>query len=333
MTNAKREFRGADSFAAEQLTRDAISPFLNSRGYTVLDDERLKTGTAVQQFVTVRAPGGQVIKMRVRLCWRRGGRKLREKQYSAAQLAVRPRPQGFDATLEYLAERDRLHNVTHNLILQRDGDAIIYAALLSVTDLGPIWKRQREVSDELLRAGRLGTMKKNHSENGSSPTIWLQDDRAPDAHLVADALWQWPGVIDIAKIQPQALAPAVLMPIDDTYDDCPAPDYSALGRDGAERVEVKRSLVRRDPRVRQAVLKRASACERAGCGEKRNFPGFLDVHHILGVETSDRVHNCVALCPNCHREAHYSPHAAELNAELLDYATQFLGMDGAAGAS
>ncbi|HGN3112308.1 TPA: HNH endonuclease [Pseudomonas aeruginosa] len=323
MTNAKREFRGADSFAAEQLTRDAISPFLNSRGYAVLDDERLKTGTAVQQFITVRTPGGQVIKMRVRLCWRRGGRKRSENEYSAAQLAVRPKPQGWNATLEHLAERDRLHDVTHNLILQRDGDAIIYAALLKVTDLGPIWMRQREVSDELLRAGRLGTMKKNHAENGSSPTIWLQDDRSPEAHLVADALWQWPGVIDIAKIPPQA--PAVPIPIDDTYDDCPAPDYSALGRDGAERVEVKRSLVRRDPRVRQAVLKRASACERAGCGEKRDYPGFLDVHHILGVEKSDRVHNCVALCPNCHREAHYAPNAKELNAELLAYAMQYQG--------
>ncbi len=325
MSNAKREFRGADSIAAEELTRDAIAPFLNSRGYAVLNDERHKTGTAVQQFISVRAPDGQVMKVRVRLCWRRGGRKSSEKDYSAAQLAVRPRPGGWDATFEYLAERDHLHGVTHNLILQRDGDAIIYAALISAEDLGPIWSRQRDVSEELLRTGRAGRMKKNHAENGSSPTIWLQDDRSPYAHKVADALWQWPGVIDLADIQPQELSIAATVLLDDTYDDCPAPDYSALGSDGAERVEVKRSLVRRDPRVRQAVLKRASGCERAGCGENRNFPGFLDVHHILGVEKSDRVHNCVALCPNCHREAHYAPHAKELNAELLVYAGQFQG--------
>ncbi|MBY1008801.1 HNH endonuclease [Pseudomonas aeruginosa] len=323
VSNAKREFRGADSILAEDLTRDAIAPFLNSRGYIVIDDERHKTGTAVQQFISVRAPDGQVMKMRVRLCWRRGGRKPSENQYSAAQLAVRPRPGGWDATFEYLAERDRLHDVTHNLILQRDGDAIIYAALIPVKDLGPIWNRQREVSNELLRTGRVGRMKKNHAENGSSPTIWLQDDRSPDAHLVADVLWQWPSVIDLAEIQPQPQAPAAAISVDDTYDDCPAPDYSALGRDGAERVEVTRSLVRRDPRVRHAVLKRATACERAGCGEKRNFPGFLDVHHILGVEKSDRVYNCVALCPNCHREAHFAPNAKELNAELLAYAMQY----------
>ncbi|MBU9434829.1 HNH endonuclease [Burkholderia multivorans] len=30
------------------------------------------------------------------------------------------------------------------------------------------------------------------------------------------------------------------------------------------------------------------------------------MHHILGVEKGDRIWNCVALCPNCHRDTHHS---------------------------
>jgi 5-methylcytosine-specific restriction protein A len=86
---------------------------------------------------------------------------------------------------------------------------------------------------------------------------------------------------------------------------------------------VLRSEVKRDPHVRHAVLARAHGCERDGCGQTQHYPGFLDVHHILGVEKGDRVWNCVALCPNCHRDAHYSPEAQALNVQLLAYAEKF----------
>lgn len=184
----------------------------------------------------------------------------------------------------------------------------------------PIWTRQREVSD-LQRRGLKGRIRKNHAQNGTSPTLWLQDDRMPDSHEVADALWQWPGVIDLAKL---ALRSANSEVVDDTYDDCHAPDYSTLGRDQGKRIATIRSELKRDLRVRLAVLERAKfKCERDGCGESRNFLGFLDVHHVLGAEVSDRVYNCVALCPNCHREAHYSNERDELNRRLLDYAQRF----------
>ncbi|MEX5509223.1 HNH endonuclease [Pseudomonas paralactis] len=319
VSNAPRVFRGPESIAAEALSREALAPFLNDRGYTVFADERVSSGDAVQQFVSVRAPDGQKLKIRVRLCWRRGGRNPNEKNYAAAQLIARLRPGGWDATLEYLAERDRQHGITHNLLLQRDGGEVIYAALLPVEAVSSIWHRQREVSNELQRRGSMGRIRKNHAENGSSPTLWLQDDRAPDAHNVSDALWQWPGVIDLAAIATVERREL----FDDTFDDCPAPEYSTLGRDEGSRLSVVRSEVRRDPQVRQAVLERTSACEREGCGVSRDFAGFLDVHHILGVEKSDRLWNCVALCPNCHREAHFSPFANELNMQLLEYSKQF----------
>lgn len=87
---------------------------------------------------------------------------------------------------------------------------------------------------------------------------------------------------------------------------------------------VLRSSVKRDRRVRAEGVKRtegASDCD--GCDASRGFPGFLDVRHILGADKSDWVWNCVALCPNCHREAHFAPDHDAINATLLDYASAY----------
>jgi 5-methylcytosine-specific restriction protein A len=138
---------------------------------------------------------------------------------------------------------------------------------------------------------------------------------------IGDVLWHYPGVRDLAQLT--VLPPS--MPLhDDSIDDLPGIDYSALGSDGAPRVQRITSGVPRDPRVREAVRARSEGrCERNGCGQQRDYPGFLDVHHILGAEKNDRVWTCIALCPNCHREAHMSPDANRLNAELLEYANRW----------
>ena len=318
MPASKRAFRGEDSITAERITRDSVAPFLAERGFEVLEDKRNVTGTATEQFVSARSHDGQFVKMRVRICWRREGRHANERKVAAAQLRARLRNDDWEATLRFIVERDRQHGNTHNLIIQRDGAAIVFAALIPRDALMPIWLRQRYVSSDLHRRGLMKGITKNHAMNGSSPTIWLQDDRTPDAHEVPDALWAWPGVVDLAK-----LATVDLGSPDDTFDDCPGIDYSTIGSDDAPRRPVVRSEVKRDSRVRRAVLDRARSCERKGCGVHRNYAGFLDVHHILGVEKSDRVWNCVALCPNCHREAHFAPDADDLNAQLLEYAEQF----------
>lgn len=43
--------------------------------------------------------------------------------------------------------------------------------------------------------------------------------------------------------------------------------------------------------------------------------GFLEVHHIISLSENglDTVENCMALCPNCHRHAHYGKKTFELN--------------------
>lgn len=317
MTTKKRDFRSQESLAAEESTRAALIPFLTGRGYEVVNNRCHKTGTAIEQFVSVRSPEGQDMRMRVRLCWRRAGRSKSEHKFSAAQLRKDLIDGDWDRTLQYIVERDRERGNTHHLIAQRDRGVFLHAALIPLEELLGIWKRQHDVSKALIELGKMGRIRKNHARNGTSPTIWLQDDRTADAHEVADVLWKWPGVIDIATF---GLAGDTFL---DSLDDCPRVDPALLGSDGAARRPVVRSEVERDPRVRTTVINRSTGCERQGCGEGKRFPGFLDVHHILGAEHGDRVWNCVALCPNCHREAHYSPDADALNEQLLTYASRF----------
>ncbi|WP_322049780.1 HNH endonuclease signature motif containing protein [Paraburkholderia bannensis] len=321
MSDNARQFRSSESLAEEAVTRNAIAPFLSARGYRVLEDRRAQTGTAISQFVRVQGPDGPPLQMRVRLCWRRSGERLNKVNYSAAQLRARLINDSWDNTLAFVIERDRAEGNTHHLFVQRDGTDIVYAALIPREELAPIWRGQRDVSADLIAGGFCGRTSKNHAMNGTSPTIWLQDDRWPRAHEVADVLWNWPGVVDLAKV------PVVPMSgqsdVDGTYDDCPRGDSWDIGSDGADRRPVMRSEVKRDQQVRRAVLARTAVCERAGCGQAQRYRGFLDVHHILGAEKGDRVWNCVALCPNCHRDAHYSAEAEALNRQLLEYAKQF----------
>ncbi len=253
----------------------------------------------------------------MRLCWRR--RTADELKYSAAQLRARLINEDWDATLEKIMFRDLQQQVTHNLLLQRDGAVITYAALIPCGELKGIFDTQARISQELIDSGQMGRRKKNHARNGSSPTLYLMDERTPDAHQVCDVLWNWPGVVDLMKL------PRLTHQLfDDAIDDCPiAPEYSLVGTDAPVVRTVLRAEYPRDTKVRSEVLKRTAGCERKDCQNHRTYKGFLDVHHILGIRQGDRVWNCVALCPNCHRDAHFSPEADSLNLELLEYATQF----------
>lgn len=317
METTKRVFRGKESLEAEEKTRNSVSSFLKDLGFSGVDDQRTTRGTATSQSISATSPDGMQINARIRLCWRRTGKHPREKRYSAAQLRARLKEQDWEKTIAFINLQDKTEEHTHTLFLQRDGEDFVFAALVPTDQLPVIWRGQRDVSKQLIEEGKMGRIHKNHAMNGASPTIWLQDDRTPHAHLVADVLWDAPGVINLLE---KFSAHSTNFELDDTFDDCPV-DTSLLGRDAGERRHETRSGYKRDARVREQVLLRAhGACERIGCGAKRSFSGFLDVHHILGVGNSDRVSNCVALCPNCHREAHFAPNKADINQELLDIA-------------
>lgn len=314
---AVRPFRGEDSFAAERAARDAVPALLAQRGFSELEDVRKAYGGATSQVVRGRDVDGVRKSLHVRTCWRRDPGNGAHLAYSATQLAATTRAPGdWVGTLDFIAGRERDAGNTHTLIVQHQREGFAHAALIPCDLIKPIWERQRDISTALVAQGLSGRRRKNHAENGKSPTLWLQDDRGPASHEVADALWSYPGVVDLLA------RPASVTSGGDAMDDCPI-DAAELGRDAAARRQRVVSGFPRDQAVRGAVLARArGCCERQDCGMTAPFTGFLDVHHILGVAASDRYWNCVALCPNCHRQAH-GPDSAAINDALQAYADDF----------
>lgn len=318
---SNRDFRTPESYTAEHITRNKLIDFFRNRGFGEVQDVRKSHGMTESQTVHATAPDGERLVMRIRLCWRRTGHGPHENTYSAAQLRAKVKDNDWEGTLRALVQRARSEGTTHFFTVQRGGEQITYAALVPLSELLAVWCAQRDISESSIQQGGLGRRKKNHAMNGSSPTLWLQDDRAPD---VAAALWDHAGVRDLATMEIVVPIGSQQTGFNDTFDDIPSLDYSMLGSDGAPLVARTRSYVRRDPRVRRVVSHRASGkCERVGCGTARSYPGFLDVHHILGAEKRDRVWNCVAICPNCHREAHAAPDCDDINADLLRFAVRF----------
>jgi 5-methylcytosine-specific restriction protein A len=317
---ATRVFRTERSLEAEETTRGRVAGLLERHGMTVTDQRLDKRGSATVQVVEGNFGDGPPLRVHIRLCWRRDGRNSREALYSAAQLKAKRDAKGWEATLKSVAARHRREGHTHSLLVQDSDAGFVFAALVPCEAIPAIWERQRAVSADLLERGLGGNLSANHAANGSSPSLWLQDDRYPATPAVARVIWEWPGVVNVLALPRTDFADAGT----DTLDDLPV-SGGDMGRDGAaQRAQVVRSGYPRDARVREAVARRAAGqCERDSCGTRRSYPGFLDVHHILGIEVSDRVWTCVALCPNCHREAHFAPDRDAINAQLRAFAAQF----------
>lgn len=316
---AQRPFRTERSIAAERATRRRVEPLLERHGFIVNGRRWNEHGIALTQVVDAVRNDGPPMRMHVRLCWRREGHNKGEHLYSAAQLRARLDGGDWDQTLAKIAARYAREGITHLLLVQDGPDGFVFAALVPSAEIPLIWNRQRQASADLIGRGLTGRLKKNHATNGASPTLWLQDDRHAATPAVARVLWDWPGVINV-------MALPRLNDIErdtDSLDDL-ATAGGDLGRDDAQRIESTRSGYPRDPMVRAAVRKRAQGqCERDSCGARREYAGFLDVHHILGIEVSDRIWTCVALCPNCHREAHFSPDRDAINEALRIYASRY----------
>jgi len=297
---AKRAFRTEESYEAERRTRGMIRLFLQDRGYFVELDSRERNG----QTIKVRSPAGKRLSMRVRLCWRRDasrGKTGRAPKYSAAQLMAKIKGEDWVGSLEEKIERERSHGVTHLLLVQRDTDDITHAALIPLSAVVPIWTRQRDVSRKLIAEGRLGRRTKNHAMNGSSPTLWLQDDDAPD---VADVLWNHASVQDLAELS--KIDPPTLLP-----EEIAEPRTYMEG--ASRRVSV--NAYERDRRAREeCIALRGRICRICnfdfGAQYGSEADGYIHVHHVrpLGDIREeyqvDPATDLVPVCPNCHAVIH-----------------------------
>jgi len=320
MPKGVREFRSSKSLADEKVVRGRIAGLLESHGLVVLSDKRKGPAHAQSQIVEFRSSEGLALKALVRLCWTRRGTEHQD--ISAAQLTSKLKNGDVEATLEQIERRNEREALTHHLIALYDLDYgdFVHALLVPADQLTLIWRAQREAAERLIATSNSGSMKKNPAMNGNSPTIWLEDVRDSRRDAYTGVPWNWPEVINVMEL-PRPSGDTSQR--GDTLDDLDA-WKGDLGRDAGLKAAQQRSGYRRNGRVRDEVRQRAKGmCERPGCRAHRDYPGFLDVHHILGIATSDRVWTCVALCPNCHREAHYAQDRDALNIELRDYAERF----------
>lgn len=83
----------------------------------------------------------------------------------------------------------------------------------------------------------------------------------------------------------------------------------------------------RSQAIKLYALARANGvCE--GCSAPAPFESktgpYLECHHLYRVADGGPDHpaNVVAICPNCHRRAHYSKDATDFNKELMKVAAQ-----------
>jgi site-specific recombinase XerD len=106
-------------------------------------------------------------------------------------------------------------------------------------------------------------------------------------------------------------------PASDSYHDISLLGISDAAFEEQTGHKIVRSRVPRDFEVRQKVLARAGGkCE--CCRKEWPKHIFLEVHHLLSAGVAwDQYDNCVAVCPNCHRELHFLESSIELERKLL----------------
>lgn len=132
-----------------------------------------------------------------------------------------------------------------------------------------------------------------------------------DGRYVARFLGVCPPEVLIADVElSTAMLPSAL-------DDFDAP----IGVPAPPRLTKVGEFYARDPKVREAVVKRAKGrCEYCGqLGfETSSGKRFVETHHIIQLANQgpDTVDNVIGLCPNHHRQAHYGANQVELEMEF-----------------
>lgn len=83
------------------------------------------------------------------------------------------------------------------------------------------------------------------------------------------------------------------------------------------------AVYRRDPKVRAKVLEIANGrCE--CCGNEgfltENGERYLETHHVVGVSERgpDTIDNIIAVCPTCHRKAHFAADRIEVERHMFE---------------
>jgi len=291
-----RAFRTEDSLRAEKATRELVGPFLSRSGYEVERDVRERGG----QTITVRSTAGTRVSCRVKLCWRREGGRDAERyiRYSAAQLMAKAPGGDWVGGIRTMMSRHRKAGVTHMLFVQPELGSIRFAALVPVEAVHSVWASQRDIGDRMLAEGRT---RRNHAQNGSSPTLWLQNDDAPELSI---ALWSYPGVERLTgEVMRDGYTPLTEEIIDE----------KRYMEGSCHRVVI--NAYERDSSARAACIRhhgtRCSICDFSfGDCYGTAAEGFIEVHHLVPLSSIGHsykvnpVEDLRPVCPNCHAVIH-----------------------------
>lgn len=296
-----RAFRRQESLDHERVTRDLLPRYLRSLGMSEVTDLRIRGG----QSILFRLPSEATVNARVKLCWRRddvGRDGERLESYSATQLLARIKDGDWLGSLQLKLDREKVSGTSHFLFAQREGEQFPLAALVPLSAVLPIWIQQRDISHELIAAGAIGRRRKNHAMNGHSPTLWLQDDRGGER--VAEALWTYPGVVDLSAA---SSASAFVAGPDEVQE-------PTLFLEGSTR-RVSVNAYERDRRARSSCIEHhGTAC--TVCGFRFGdvygavAEGHIHVHHLRPLADSggeyavNPITDLRPVCANCHSVIH-----------------------------
>ena len=122
----------------------------------------------------------------------------------------------------------------------------------------------------------------------------------------------------------EALYPSQLLfrRLTGNYDDNHSNAIDDIGSDVPGRSSSQVWSYARDPKVRDAVLRRAKgSCEFCAVLGfiKPDGSRYLESHHIIALanDGADRMTNVIALCPNDHSEAHFGKGAGQIETEMI----------------
>jgi HNH endonuclease len=110
----------------------------------------------------------------------------------------------------------------------------------------------------------------------------------------------------------------------------PSDAIDDLGSDNPSRSIYTGVRYSRDPKIREAVRRRAKGkCEFCGEAGFICIGGelYLECHHIIAManDGADRLTNVIALCPKDHREAHFGQRRIELESQMIQKLESILG--------
>ena len=153
-------------------------------------------------------------------------------------------------------------------------------------------------------------------EMDAQSTCYLFEQKAPYCEFLGR--YHFVSAESISDSEYKIILSPTLVAIDNII-----PDFKELD---SHKVSQNSEVYYRDPNKKALVLARAKGlCENSECINKAPFLNekkevFLESHHIISLseQGKDTLDNMIALCPNCHREAHYGQNKDHLKKLFLD---------------